>query len=117
MAQPEPSPYAPPRSGGFGRLAAALAAGLAGGLIAPLLYPAIARGARPTAKRMLKAGIAAFERGRVAAAELAEQASDLLAEARAEYEGERNPAPPRDDAAAPNEIVALRGSGREATGP
>jgi hypothetical protein len=104
------------RSGGFGRLVTALAAGIAGGLIAPLIYPAVARGARPAAKRAMKASIAAFERGRVAAAELSEHASDLFAEARAEYDDEHQPGARRPQDVAASEVVALRGSSREAAG-
>lgn len=104
-----------PRSGRLGTLVLALGAGLAGGLIAPLFYPAVARNARPAAKRALKRGIAVFERGRVAAAELGEHASDLLAEARAEYADEQALAG-REATAASSEVVALRGAGREAAG-
>ncbi len=115
MAQPEPMTGARAPSGRFGRLVAALAAGVVGGLIAPLIYPSVARTARPTAKRMLKAGFTAFEQGRVAAAELAEHASDLLAEARVEYEEEHKLHPRNEQAGAANEIVKLRGAGREAS--
>jgi hypothetical protein len=110
MPQAEP----PAGSRRFGRLLTALAAGVAGGLIAPLLYPSVARNARPVAKRVLKTAIGAFEQGRVAAAELGEQASDLFAEARAEYDGEKAAVAPPGGAGP--EIVPLRGSGREAAG-
>jgi hypothetical protein len=97
-----------------------LAAGLVGGLLAPLVYPALARNARPGTKRMLKLGLAALERGRVAAAELGEHAGDLLAEARAEYEEERKPYSVAPETAAQaemeKEVISLRGSGREAVG-
>ncbi len=116
MAQPEPMAGARPPSGRLGRLVAALAAGVVGGVIAPLIYPSVARTARPTAKKVLKAGMAAFEQGRVAAAELAEHASDLLAEARVEYEEERKLGPREGQGGAANEIVPLRGAGREASG-
>ena len=66
----------------FRTVALALMAGVAGGLVAPLLYPSVARNARPVTRKALKAGMAAFERGREIAAELGEQAGDLLAEAR-----------------------------------
>lgn len=112
MALPEEAPFGRRRSGRIGRMITALVAGVAGGLVAPLLYPAVARNARPAAKRAMKAGIAAFERGRVASAELSERTSDLFAEARAEYDDEHH-APER-----PSEVVTLRGSGggREAAG-
>jgi hypothetical protein len=109
-----------PQSGGrssrrFGGLATALAAGIVGGLIAPLLYPVVARNARPVSRRVLKAGIAAFERGRELAAEFGERASDLMAEARAEYDAEHKPLSEEQPAAA-KEVVRLRGAGRETTG-
>jgi len=76
----------------FRTVALALVAGVAGGLVAPLLYPSVARNARPVTRKALKAGMAAFERGREIAAELGEQAGDLMAEARAEYDDEHKPA-------------------------
>jgi hypothetical protein len=62
----------------------AIAAGMAGGLLAPLVWPAAAAAARPAAKRMMKTGLAAFERSRELAAEWSETASDLVAEVEAE---------------------------------
>lgn len=100
-------------SGRFGRLVTAL---VAGGLIAPLIYPAVARNARPTARKALKAGIAAVEQGRVALAEFAEHASDLMAEARSEYDAENKPVPGPESTASAKEVVRLRGSARETTG-
>src|SRR5436305_6030668 len=96
----------------FRTVALALIAGVAGGLVAPLLYPSVARNARPVTRKALKAGMAALERGREIAAELGEQAGDLLAEARAEYDEERKPLA----AEAATEIVSLRSSGRDGTG-
>lgn len=116
MVQAEQPGSGRARSGGFGRLMTALAAGVAGGLIAPLIYPMVARGARPMAKRAVKAGIAAFEQGRVAAAELSEHASDLLAEARAEYDDEHKTGAGQANQTAASEVVTLRGAGREAAG-
>jgi hypothetical protein len=100
----------PPRR--FRTIGLALIAGVAGGLVAPLLYPSVSRNARPVTRRALKAGMAAFERGREIAAELGEQAGDLLAEARAEYDEEHKPLA----AGAATEVVSLRGSGRDGTG-
>jgi len=116
MPQAEQPPVPRARSHGFARLLTAVAAGLAGGLVAPLLYPAVARGARPAARKVLIAGIAAFEHGREAAARLGEHASDLMAEAQAEYDEQHKPAPSDDPPLAASEIVRLRGSGRETTG-
>ena len=89
MPQAEQPAVGHPRPRRIGAVVMALTAGLVGGLLTPLVYPAMARGARPAAKRALKVGFAAVERGRVAAAELAEHTSDLLAEARSEYEQEQ----------------------------
>jgi hypothetical protein len=93
-------------------LMTAVVAGVAGGLLAPLISPALARNARPTARKLLKAGIAAFERGRELTGELAEQASDLMAESRAEYDAEKKSISGDERlAASATEIVRLRGSG------
>jgi hypothetical protein len=67
-----------------GNVLTAFAAGMLGGLLAPLVWPAASRAARPTVKRVMKAGVAAFERTREVAAEWAETASDLVAEVEAE---------------------------------
>lgn len=113
MPQQDEPPARGAAPGRFGRLATALAAGVVGGLLAPLVYPALARNARPMTRKAMKAGIAAFERGREAAAEWGERASDLMAEARAEYdEAQKSPQQPEAPAAS-NDIVRLRGSGRE----
>jgi hypothetical protein len=103
-------------SGRFGRLVTALVAGVAGGLIAPLIYPAVARNARPAARKALKAGIAAVERGRIAVAEAAEHASDLMAEARAEYDAEQTAPSGHEPAMAAKEVVRLRGAARDTAG-
>jgi hypothetical protein len=62
----------------------ALAAGMVGGLLAPLVWPAAARAARPAAKRMMRASLAAFERSRELAGVWSGSASDLVAEVEAE---------------------------------
>src|SRR5438270_11866538 len=106
----EEAPGRRPSSHRFGRLVTALVAGVAGGLVAPLVYPALKRNARPVTRRAFKLGIAAAERGRELAAELGEHASDLMAEARGEYEAElrsaaREPTPAQ-------EVGRVRGVGR-----
>lgn len=118
--QGEQAPERRASSRRFGRLVTALVAGVAGGLIAPLIYPAVARNARPTARKVLKAGIAAVEHGRVAVAEFAEHASDLMAEAQAEYDEEQKRPPRSESAVSPTvsqEVVRLRGTARETTSP
>ena len=88
MAQQEPAELGRPRRR-FGTILTALAAGFAGGLLAPLVLPRLERDIRPATKRLFKTGIALYERGRERAAELNELASDVMAEARAEYEAEQ----------------------------
>lgn len=72
-----------------GSLLAAFAAGIAGGMVAPFVAPRLSRLARPGVKDVIKTGLAIYERGREAAAQLIETASDLTAEAMAEREAER----------------------------
>jgi hypothetical protein len=103
--------------GRFGRLFTALAAGVVGGLLAPLVYPALARNARPATRKAMKAGISAFERGREIAAEWGERASDLIAEARAEYDEEQKSPPPAEAPTGTTDIVRIRGGGRETAAP
>ena len=93
----------------------AVVAGIAGGLLAPLISPALGRNARPAARKLLKTGIAVFERGRELAAEATEQASDLMAEARAEHEADKKNGSDakRSATASATEIVQLRPSGPE----
>jgi hypothetical protein len=113
MQQQDQPPARGVAPGRFGRLATALAAGVIGGLLAPLVYPALARNARPATRKAMKAGIAAFERGREIAAEFGERASDLMAEARAEYDEEHKSLLNSGQPVAAKEVVRLRGSGRE----
>lgn len=113
MPQRDESPARGAPPGRFGRLATALAAGVIGGLLAPLIYPAVSRNARPMARKAMKTSIAAFERGREIAAEFGERASDLMAEAKAEYDEEQKSALPTEPEAAATDIVRLHGAGRE----
>src|SRR5437763_15237074 len=91
------------RSGRFGTMVTAVLAGVAGGLMAPLILPRVERNFRPTAKRLFKTGIALYERGRERAAEMGEFASDVMAEARAEYEAEQRLSVAEDNSVAANE--------------
>src|SRR5262252_7039863 len=61
-----------------------LAIGVGFALLAPVVKPII----RPIAKSVIKAGLAAYDQGRIALTELSEQASDVVAEAQSEMEGE-----------------------------
>jgi hypothetical protein len=65
-----------------GGIVMGVAAGIGAMLVAPVLIPAL----RPIAKSILKAGLMAYDQGRVALAEMNEQTGDILAEARAELE-------------------------------
>ena len=116
MAAAEEQPRRRSGSGRIVRFTGALLAGFVGGLIAPMLYPSLSRRARPAAKAALKAGMAALEQGRIAAAELAEHASDLVAEASSEFESGRPPAAAAGQAETEEGIVSLRMSGRGAAG-
>ena len=117
MAQEEPAPSRR-RIGRFGTLVTAVLAGVAGGLMAPPILPRLERNLRPATKSLFKTGIALYERGRERAAEMGEFASDIMAEARAEYDAEQTTAVAEADAVAANEVVRLHnGDAREAGSP
>lgn len=67
-----------------GNVVTGLAIGVGMLLLAPVLKPLV----RPVAKSVLKAGVAVYDQGRTALAELNEQAGDMVAEVRAEIEHE-----------------------------
>jgi hypothetical protein len=67
-----------------GNVVTGLAVGLGVAVIAPVVLPAL----RPVAKTIIKAGLVAYDQGRVAFAEMAERTEDILAEARAEMDEE-----------------------------
>ena len=117
MAQQE---LAPGRRGAgrFGTIMTAVLAGVAGGLMAPLILPRLERNLRPATKSLFKTGIALFEQGRERAAEIGEFASDVMAEARAEYDAEQTIADAEAGPVAANEVVRLHnGHAREAGSP
>jgi hypothetical protein len=117
MAQEEPVPSRR-RSGRLGTIVTAVLAGVAGGLIAPLILPRLERNLRPATKSLFKTGISLYERGRERAAEMGEFASDMMAEARAEYDAEQSVGVAEDDPVTANEVVRLRnGHAREAGSP
>ncbi|HEY1430631.1 MAG TPA: DUF5132 domain-containing protein [Stellaceae bacterium] len=117
MVQEEPVPSRR-RSGRLGTIVTAVLAGVAGGLMAPLILPRLERNLRPATKSLFKTGIAAYERGREKAAEMGELASDIMAEARAEYDAEQTSEGAPADAVAANEVVRLRDRpAREAGAP
>ena len=102
----------------LGTIITAVLAGVAGGLAAPLILPRVERNLRPATKRLFKTGIALYERGRERAAEIGEFTSDMMAEARAEYDAEQVLAGGADRPVAANEIVRLRDrAAREASAP
>jgi hypothetical protein len=61
-----------------------LAAGVGFALLAQLVKPFV----RPLAKSAIKTGVTAYEQGRMALAELSEQAGDIVAKAQLEMEEE-----------------------------
>ena len=65
---------------------AGIAVGVGAVVLAPVVLPVVAALARPLAKSTMKAGVIMFEKGREAAAEMAEVFEDLVAEARAELD-------------------------------
>jgi hypothetical protein len=67
-----------------GNLVTGLAIGIGAAVLAPMVMPLV----RPAAKSLLKAGLYAYDQGRVALAELNERGGDLMTEVRAELEGE-----------------------------
>jgi hypothetical protein len=116
MAQQEPVAIRRPHR--LAMLLTALAAGFAGGLLAPIVLPRLERNIRPATKRLFKTGVALYERGRERAAEIGELASDLMAEARAEYEAEQPmPNGPGDAAAANGVVILHNGHDEEVVAP
>jgi flagellar biosynthesis/type III secretory pathway M-ring protein FliF/YscJ len=67
-----------------GNIVTGLAIGVGFALLAPVVKPIV----RPLAKTAVKAGLAAYDQGRVALAELGEQAGDMVAEVRSEMDEE-----------------------------
>lgn len=67
-----------------GNIVTGLAIGVGVLLLTPLIKPLV----RPVAKTVMKAGVAAYDQGRAALADLNEQAGDIVAEVRAEMEHE-----------------------------
>jgi hypothetical protein len=106
MAQEEPVANRR-RSGRLGTIVTAMLAGVAGGLMAPLILPRLERNLRPATKSLFKTGITLYERGRERAAEMGEFASDMMAEARAEYDAEQSVGVAEDNTVAVNEVVRL----------
>src|SRR5580704_2126223 len=106
------------RSGRLGTIVTAMLAGVAGGLVAPLILPRLERNLRPATKSLFKTGITLYERGRERAAEMGEFASDMMAEARADYDAEQSVGVAEDNTVAVNEVVRLgNGHAKEAGSP
>lgn len=68
------------------------AVGIGAAVVAPVVFPLLARSARPAMHAAIRAGVNAYEKGRVRVAELGEYAEDMVAEARA-TRGEPPPQP------------------------
>jgi hypothetical protein len=67
-----------------GSLVSNLLIGAAVIVLAPVVVPAVLAGMRPVAKTLVKGGVMAYDKTREMVAEVGEQMSDLVAEARAE---------------------------------
>jgi hypothetical protein len=67
-----------------GSLVSNLLIGAAVIVLAPVVVPAVLTGMRPVAKTLVKGGVMAYDKTREMVAEVGEQMSDLVAEARAE---------------------------------
>src|SRR5690348_7873691 len=78
--------------GTFGAMLTGVAAGV---FLAPVITPALSRWGRPAVKAAIKAGMAVYQRGREAAAELRETIEDVAAEIEAEQPRSSAPAPPQ----------------------
>jgi hypothetical protein len=89
-----------------GNIVAGLAIGIGAALVAPVVIPAL----RPIAKSIIKAGLIAYDQGRLALADLSEHSGDILAEVRTELAEATKPAPDESGA-------AQQPSGRERTRP
>jgi Protein of unknown function (DUF5132) len=63
-----------------GNLVTGIGIAIGVGVVAPLVVPVL----RPLAKSVIKAGLLAYDQGRVALAEFNEMAGDMVAEARSE---------------------------------
>jgi hypothetical protein len=77
-----------------GNVATAVAIGIGAVVLRPILVPIV----RPLFKAVLKAGVVAYDQGRLAAAELGEGYGDLVAEARAEMSAANGRAEPAETA-------------------
>jgi Protein of unknown function (DUF5132) len=65
-----------------GNILTGLAIGIGAAIVAPAVIPVL----RPFAKSVIKAGLMAYDQGRVALAELNEHTGDIIAEVRSELE-------------------------------
>ncbi|WP_081160268.1 DUF5132 domain-containing protein [Ensifer aridi] len=90
-----------------GNVATAVAIGIGAVVLRPILVPI----ARPLFKAVLKAGVVAYDQGRIAVAELGEGYGDLVAEARAEMSSANGGAEPARSA----EPAARRAAAKAST--
>jgi hypothetical protein len=79
-----------------GNIVAGLAIGIGAALVAPVVIPAL----RPIAKSIIKAGLIAYDQGRLALAELSEHSGDIVAEVRTELAEATKPESPGESGAA-----------------
>jgi hypothetical protein len=72
-------------------------------LVAPVVAPVVLAGVRPVAKLVIQGGVLVYDKTSEMLAEMGEQTSDLVAEARAELAA----TPPAPSAASPGESSIL----------
>lgn len=82
-------------------VAKGVAIGIGAALLAPLAFVALSGVGRPAARAAIKAGLLVFDKGRETVAELGEVVEDLIAEAQAEIESEREHSEPAAGAESP----------------
>ena len=61
-----------------------IAAGVGAFVLAPVVIPAVAKASKPLAKALIKGGIIAYKKSRIAIAETGDVLEDLVAEVNAE---------------------------------
>lgn len=92
-----------------GSIVTGLAVGVGAAVVAPAIVPML----RPLAKAVIKAGLMAYDRGRLTLTDLNERTGDIVAEARAELaeaaqESKTEPAPGRRTSTPPASETGAR---------
>jgi len=93
---------------GKGSFLTGLLIGAGAALTVAALVPGIGEAARPRARSAIKAGLRAYEKGRVAMAEFGEMTEDMVAEAKADLASEQQATTAGPDVAAREEAAEAR---------